>query len=100
DELPVVSEWQMKIYCPNCKHYSIGQCVNPARKSDNDACPLTNVEPVELKPNYKFEIHQKVRVNPHNVYGKIINRKASTIGILYEITTDDNRFWITENHLE
>ena len=100
DELPVVTEWQTKIYCPNCKHYSTGQCSNPDRKNDIDPCPLANVEPIELKNEFNYKVHQKVYIKPQNVYGEIVNRQLSTIGVLYEIKTDDNRFWITEDHLE
>jgi hypothetical protein len=100
DELPVFTEWQTKIYCPNCKHYSTGQCSNPARKDDTTPCPLINVEPIEIKNEFNFKIHQKVYIKPQNVNGEIVNRQLSTIGVLYEIKTDDNRFWITEDHLE
>ena len=103
EELPVVTEWQTKIYCPNCKHYSSGQCCNPERKNNTDPCPLTNVEPIELKSNFKFKTHQKVIVKTHDaiIYGEIVNRQLSTIGILYEINAEgNNRFWITEDYLE
>jgi len=100
DELPIISDWQIKIYCPNCKHYSCGQCSNPARKNDTDPCPMANVEPVEYKGDFTFKVCQKVLVKPQNVEGEIVNRQLSSIGVLYEIRTTDNRFWITEDHLE
>ncbi len=102
DELPVVNEWQTKIYCPNCKHYCTGRCNNPNRKSDTDPCPLINVEPVELQTEFKFTVHSQVKVKIFDgVFdAEVVNRQLSTIGVLYEIKTADNRFWITEECLE
>ena len=99
DAMPVVTEWQTKIYCPNCKHYSTGQCNNPARKNNDDPCPMKNVEPIEYADVFNRVIGQKVVVKPQNVEGKIINRQLSNIGVLYEIETENDRFWITEDHL-
>ena len=92
DQLPVINEWQTKIYCPNCKHYASGQCCNPTRKNDNDPCPLANVEPVEIAAEFKFKVYAKVLVKPQNVEGEITNRQLSTIGLLYEIKTNDNGY--------
>jgi hypothetical protein len=61
---------------------------------------MTNVEPVEYAGEFKHKVHQKVIIKPQNVEGEIVNRQLSSIGVLYEIKTADNRFWITENHLE
>lgn len=100
EELPVITEWQTKIYCPNCKYYFSGECSNPTRKNNTDPCPLLNVEPVEIKDEFKFEVKQNVFVKPQNLRGEITNRILSRIGRIYEITTEDNRFWITEDQLE
>lgn len=102
DELPVITEWQIKIYCPNCKHYSSGECCNPDRKNNTDPCPIVNVEPLEIASEFKFKIYQKVLVKTIDavICGEIVNRQVSTIGILYEIKAENNRFWITEDHLE
>ena len=101
EELPVVTEWQTKIYCPNCKYYYSGQCCNPERKN-NTPCQLANVEPLELKNKFKFKVYQQVIVKTHDaiIYGKIADRQLSTIGPLYEIAAGENRFWITEDCLE
>lgn len=40
DELPVVVEWQSAIYCPNCAHYSSGECRNPLRTGPDSKCPF------------------------------------------------------------
>lgn len=102
EELPVVTEWQTKIYCPNCKYYSSGECCNPDRKNNTDPCPIANVEPLEIATEFKFKIYQKILVKTAHtiIHGKIINRQASTIGTLYEIEAEGNKFWITEDHLE
>jgi len=99
DELPVVTEWQTKIYCPNCKFYSTGQCLNPSRKNDTDACPLSNVEPIELQTEFKFKVNSTVLLKQHNITGKITNRKITSIGPLYEIEVFNDKFWVTEDQI-
>lgn len=48
---PVVSEGQITVVCPNCKHYYHGQCANPTRHAATDACPFDDktlpVRPVD-----------------------------------------------------
>jgi hypothetical protein len=61
---------------------------------------MKNVEPVEYAGEFVFKVFQKVKVKPQNVEAIIVNKQSSTIGILYEVETADNRFWITEDHLE
>jgi hypothetical protein len=49
DELPVTTEWQNAIYCPNCAHYSLGTCSNPTRTSQDGPCPFDGKElPLKL----------------------------------------------------
>lgn len=52
EHLPVVSESQQTVLCPKCNHYFHGQCSNPTRTSERDACPFDGKElPVEeVKP--------------------------------------------------
>ena len=40
EELPVVSDGQLEVRCPKCAHFFKGQCLNPTRHSDKDACPF------------------------------------------------------------
>ena len=37
---PVVSEWQRTTWCPDCEHYELGTCANPARIGSNAPCPF------------------------------------------------------------
>lgn len=53
DENPVVTDWQMKIVCPDCKHYCNGQCNNPKRKED-EPCPL-DIKMKEVEDAHKHE---------------------------------------------
>ena len=91
DDLPVVSEWQNAVYCPNCAHYSKGQCSNPARISAESACPFDNKElPVKLigSEDFKFNIGQTVlaEFQPKMFCNaKIIDRKTSDFGNLYQL---------------
>jgi hypothetical protein len=40
-ELPsVATDWQMRIWCPDCEHYDRGTCGNPPRSDDNTPCPF------------------------------------------------------------
>lgn len=99
DELPVYTEWQSKIYCPNCKHYSTGECNNPQRKTETDPCPMKNIEPVELQ-NYKFTNSRIVTIKHLDKKGLILNRKATKLGNLYEIQINDENCWLLEDLLE
>jgi len=40
NKVPVVSEGQIETFCPNCKLYFAGLCVNPARTCESDPCPF------------------------------------------------------------
>ncbi len=100
DEQPVVNEWQLQILCPNCKHYSCGECHNPTRKTETDECPIKNLEFKEVTENAKFKRYQKVKVSPDFV-ATIVNAQLSTIGMMYEVERDDNsRIWVHESFLE
>jgi hypothetical protein len=43
DRMPVTTEWQDEVLCPQCKHYWQGQCGNPARCQVDDPCPFDGV---------------------------------------------------------
>jgi hypothetical protein len=99
DEHPVVTEWQLKVLCPNCKHYSCGECNNPQRKEATDPCPIKNLEFKEVTDTTKFKMHQEVTL--HGIAVKIRNMQMSTIGMLYEVeTADKDRRWVPESFLE
>jgi hypothetical protein len=37
---PVVTDWQQKVWCPDCEYYDCGLCSNPMRRDSNAACPF------------------------------------------------------------
>jgi hypothetical protein len=43
ERLPVTTEWQGQVLCPQCKHYWQGQCGNAARCNGDDPCPFDSV---------------------------------------------------------
>lgn len=57
DELPVVTEWQNRILCPDCKFYHKGTCQNPIREKETDRCPFENMETVEIKRENNMDVY-------------------------------------------
>jgi hypothetical protein len=37
---PVVTDWQLQAWCPDCDSYYCGRCANPTRRDGNAACPF------------------------------------------------------------
>lgn len=107
DELPVTTEWQNAIYCPNCAHYSLGKCCNPTRTSEESKCPFDGKElPLKLVgEDFKYEVGTNVVVETQPgmaCNAKIIDRKVSDFGNLYQVDWSEhfkeakNSPWILE----
>ena len=43
NRIPVVTEWQDEVPCPQCQHYRQGSCVNPCRDHALAPCPFDGV---------------------------------------------------------
>ena len=45
---PVTTEWQGAVWCPACRHYGGGACLDPTRTHRNAPCPLDG-QPLPLR---------------------------------------------------
>lgn len=43
DRMPVVSEWQQEVLCPQCGHHRDGSCGNASRSHLESPCPFDGV---------------------------------------------------------
>ena len=101
DELPVVTEWQNEIYCPNCKHYTTGECKNPARVDENSKCPFDGKELlVKLVEESELKIGQNVVAEldcSNRLIGTIIEKTESKFGNMYRLKLEHGYSpWILE----
>ena len=106
-ELPsVATDWQMRIWCPDCEHYDRGTCGNPPRSDDNTPCPFDGKavplreETVDLDNSKSVKLlDAAVRTEPQRLPGcsaleqtikrQIVQRTGVRIqGLEVEVTDD------------